>query len=590
MRETERIVRKAYYRVLPVQIISTLVLAVNAFIDNVITGNMLGDEAVAAIGFFGPVAAIIGVSYVVVLGIQILIGNYIGQGSKEQIVSLFSTGIIFLAGFCSLLTVLCLVFHAPLSLILGARGNAAVLLGRYIIGYSFGIPGEVLAGTLMCFLPLNNDARRSYLGLGVMIGTNILLDILFTAFLKLGIFGIGLASSISSLSSFAVMFPGVLNRQKAIYFRPGKTCFSTLPEAVRLGLPSLMFTLGCTAKSYIMNMTLMNSVGTAAVAAMNVQGNLCAFLGAFPQGIGNAYLSLAGIYYSEEDRTSLTSLMRIAMRSGILLSAGVMTALMASSHVLPGLFFANGSEAWLLTSRMLLLFPCFLVLNTVLNLFLKAYQCQDRMTLVNVMSVAESLIMAILAVGSAPLLGADAVWLSFPFGEIICLAIIAISVWLFSGRITFALTDWMKLDRTFGAGAVETFECSVHSMADVVHLSEKIIHFCSGHQIDRRTSYIVGLAIEEMAGNVIQHGFIPGRRHSVDIRIIKKDDLTIRIRDDCPAFDLEHQLSQFQAGDDVTKNVGIRMISAMADLNYQSTAGINTLLIRIRHNPDNVEI
>lgn len=58
-------------------------------------------------------------------------------------------------------------------------------------------------------------------------------------------------------------------------------------------------------------------------------------------------------------------------------------------------------------------------------------------------------------------------------------------------------------------------------------------------------------------------------------------EVIICIRDDCRAFDPRSRLEQFRP-DDVTENIGIRMIAGLADeMNYQCTAGINTLLIRV---------
>ena len=56
-----------------------------------------------------------------------------------------------------------------------------------------------------------------------------------------------------------------------------------------------------------------------------------------------------------------------------------------------------------------------------------------------------------------------------------------------------------------------------------------------------------------------------------------KESLTIRVRDDCRAFDPKKRIEQF-SHDDPTKNVGIRMIAELAEeMKYQNYAGINSL-------------
>lgn len=51
--------------------------------------------------------------------------------------------------------------------------------------------------------------------------------------------------------------------------------------------------------------------------------------------------------------------------------------------------------------------------------------------------------------------------------------------------------------------------------------------------------YFAGLALEEMAGNVVSHGFsADNKKYFIDIRVVHKgDDIILRIRDNCIAFD-----------------------------------------------------
>lgn len=122
-------------------------------------------------------------------------------------------------------------------------------------------------------------------------------------------------------------------------------------------------------------------------------------------------------------------------------------------------------------------------------------------------------------------------------------------------------------------------EFSVRTTEEVLNVSVTIIDFCRYRGIDKKRSMLAGLAVEEMAGNVVEHGFRPGEKHRVDIRLVAKNRLFICVRDDCRAFDPKLRLEQFEP-EDVTKNIGIRMIAGMArQMNYQCPAGINTLQI-----------
>ena len=166
---TSMVVRSAFMRLLPAEMISIVVSAINALVDSMITGHFLGTGAMAAIGLFSPVTTIICLSFVIASGMLML-------------------------------TALLLLFRNGLAAVLGARGETAELLSSYMTGYSFGVIGQVFSSTLMIFLPYNNDMRRCYTGIAVMVLSNAAMDLLFTAVLHLGILGMGLATSISYLA------------------------------------------------------------------------------------------------------------------------------------------------------------------------------------------------------------------------------------------------------------------------------------------------------------------------------------------------------------------------------------------------------
>jgi anti-sigma regulatory factor (Ser/Thr protein kinase) len=93
---------------------------------------------------------------------------------------------------------------------------------------------------------------------------------------------------------------------------------------------------------------------------------------------------------------------------------------------------------------------------------------------------------------------------------------------------------------------------------------------------------IAGLSVEEMAGNIVRHGIRDVHNHMIDIRIsYKNGDVTIRLRDNCRAFDPTNFSSRFHS-DDPTSNIGIRTIMRMAkDVVYLNNIGMNVLLIRL---------
>ena len=100
---------------------------------------------------------------------------------------------------------------------------------------------------------------------------------------------------------------------------------------------------------------------------------------------------------------------------------------------------------------------------------------------------------------------------------------------------------------------------------------------------------LLSLCIEEMGGNIIQHGFSDGKQHYIYLRILaKSDEVILRIRDDCRPFNpLEHYRMTIQDENNPEKNIGIRMVMKLcSNVQYLSTFGTNNLIIHVPDKPD----
>ena len=108
--------------------------------------------------------------------------------------------------------------------------------------------------------------------------------------------------------------------------------------------------------------------------------------------------------------------------------------------------------------------------------------------------------------------------------------------------------------------------------------SEKSLQFCLERGRDRRISNRVAVCIEEMASNVICHGFPQdGREHHLSVRLMhKRGQWILRFRDDCSAFDP----IRYVPGDGEADGLGIRLVLALADdIRYTYSLNLNNLMI-----------
>lgn len=139
----------------------------------------------------------------------------------------------------------------------------------------------------------------------------------------------------------------------------------------------------------------------------------------------------------------------------------------------------------------------------------------------------------------------------------------------------------MFLKPDFGVSDADCLELTITRMDEVTRTAAQVQAFCEAHGTARRTAYFAALSLEEMAGNVVRHGFSADKKaHSVNCRVVyTKKGIMLRIKDDCIPFNPQEWMDMVKP-EDPTSNIGIRMVHRLAqDVSYQNLLGLNVLTI-----------
>ena len=155
-------------------------------------------------------------------------------------------------------------------------------------------------------------------------------------------------------------------------------------------------------------------------------------------------------------------------------------------------------------------------------------QAQAVFSLACVLSVGVgTAMMAVCLVFASPIvrmLGAtgNAAWYAFPVTQLLMLLFYCAVVQIsrrrsgFPGSAGFDLA--LLLPQDFDAGEEDRMDRSIRSMEEVAALSQEVWAFCDAHGCDARRRNLLSLAVEEMAGNVVEHGFTKDQKtHSLDV-------------------------------------------------------------------------
>ena len=572
------LIRKSLIRLMLVNIFVMAATNLCGVIDNLVTSRTLGVEALSALGYFAPVASVTGISYVIILGAVTLSGNLIGSGQAQRVNALFFNCFLAIAVISVVISAACIAFRESISTYLGARGEVHRLLCLYIVGYMPSVVFQALCALLMSLIAFINDIRRTYISTVILLAGNLLADL--TLGHALGIFGIGLASTISSLVAFVVLLRGYMDRGKILRMEIAPIQISVVWKAAVRGSSSLLFTIGLFLKNALMNTALNTYVGAEGIAVASVLGTVCAIAGTVSGGCANAYSALAGLYFGEQDRGSFLTLFRMAVRMGQILCWCMVAAFLALSTSLSGLFFVPDTDVWRMGQRMFLLGFLFLPFNLLLNLLLKSRQAQGKLTLVNLFSLAETALIGLLVLGTIRFAGTDAAWLANTWVDLLCVSVILVIAFIYRKSVSLSAQVLTGLPDDFGASEDEILEFSVSDIGDVSSASEAVVSFC-GDRGTAKKAFYAGLCVEELTRNVIMHGGNLRKRFYLSVRVVARDDIMIRIQDNCREFDPRKRMKMVQQGNDFS-NFGLRIVAGMGrSVDYYNNAGINTTIITL---------
>ena len=314
-------------------------------VDAVIVGNVVGKEALAAVG--GTTGTLINllVGFFIGLasGATVIISQYYGADDPERASKAVHTA-----------AALCLVSGAALTVF-------GMLLSRTLLGF-MSTPADVLTHALPYLrivfagmLPVMiynigtgmlravGDSRRPLLILIAACGTNIALDLVFIAGLRLGTAGAAIATVLSQTFAAALILRNLLTRRDCIRLTPSKLGFSRkqLAKILRIGLPAGFQSVMYSMSNAIIQAAI-NGFSTDVLAGWTAYGKVDGLYWMIVSAFGIAITTFVGQNWGAGERARA----RRAIRECFLMTGAVtlllVVFLLRHGQILLRLFTANG--------------------------------------------------------------------------------------------------------------------------------------------------------------------------------------------------------------------------------------------------------
>ena len=578
------IISELFFKLLPVQVAILAMGSINTIVDGAVAGRFIDSISVGVIGLYYPmINGISGIGAILLGGTAVLMGKYMGRGDIDRTRGVFSLNLTMTLLVGGIIAFVSFFFAGPIAGILGANDELKPALVSYARGYAFGIIPQLLALQVGYFLQLERQSKRNYIGVVIMIISNIIADVVFVAVLNLGILGLAISTSACNILYAVILTSYYYKSNAQLQYRRKDILWKESWPIIKIGFPGALLVICLALRGGFLNRLLLTYGGNDGLSAMASYNMINGIFIAYCLGAAAAVRTLVSIFIGEEDKNSIKRLLKIVFTRGMLVTLIISALIVALSGFFASIFFPDTtSTVYSMTKSLIIVNGCCMPMILVCVVFSNYLQAMEHNLYVNFLSVFDGFFaMIIPSYILAPILGVMGIWFAIPIGIFLTMILTPLYCILTWRRKPRNLDEWLFFKPDFGVAKEDAIDIKLTTVEEVVKVSEKVERFCLAHGTDHKTAYHAALCLEEMAVNVVSHGFTKDNKdHTVDLHVMYKGDKTLlRIKDDCVPFNPQERADQVNP-DDPFKGVGIRMVLKIADdVSYNSLLGLNVLTI-----------
>lgn len=464
---------------------------------------------------------------------------------------------------------------SPVQMLIGAVGTVMAA----------GVLPYMVMTQISSYLIMDNRNRRA-LAAGIAFAlSNVAFNVIFVCVMRMGTAGLALASMLGIWVCLAVEAEYFIRGASSVKFSLRSAEWNECPSMIKIGFPGGAAYIYQLARGYTVNKLILAYAGANGLAAFTAANAFLIVFWAIPVGMLVVSRMMISVSIGEEDRQTLTDVMRVMFGRFLPLQCAVSAVLCLMAVPLTHLFFHDTSDpVFMMTVWGFRLLPLCMPLSVIYLHFSCYYQASGREKFANFLAVLDGVAdVVIVSLILMPIVGMNGVYIANVANGVITVAFIFAFACVMNRRLPRNMEELMVIPDDFGAAPEDRMAVTVRTPSEIAGMAEEIQRFCAERGTDERKAYAAGLAVEEITENIVEHGFAQDSRdHSIDVRVVHRGDgINLLIKDDCIAFDPVAMREIEERHKDEGK-LGLRLVFGMAqDVQYQNILGLNILTIKI---------
>ena len=209
--------------------------------DSIVVGNFAGSNALAAVGSgTALINLLIAFAQGTAVGAGVIIAQYIGAKNKEKLSTAVHTSMAIGIIIGAIITVVGILFSKPLLIWMKTPSEVLDDSVRYLRIFFGGLIFNIIYNMAAGIMNSAGNSKRSLRYLAYASITNIVLDLVFVAWFKMGVTGAAVATDISQFVSsvFAVLYLMRVKEDYRLSLKKIRLDKSTARLIIKIGLPT----------------------------------------------------------------------------------------------------------------------------------------------------------------------------------------------------------------------------------------------------------------------------------------------------------------------------------------------------------------
>ena len=570
MERNDIFLKKEFEKALFPIMFSVLGGTINALIDSVFVSQSIGSDALAAVNMSMPVYLVLCVIGVLFSGgASLLSAQAAGKENMERAGKIYHTAITWYLLFGVFLTVAGACAARPVAYAMSQGSSLSEYVYQYIFITLLGTIPTIFVYLPLDYLQLEGKTRDISIMMGVMVGTDVVLDYLFLFVFSFGVKGAAAASVVSTLLACIYGVFALERGYSNYHFHWKNLGFYESRKIIKLGSPLAVGNLVDAAKLLLLNGVVLKSLGASGAAVWAVLNSLSELSMTISSGVPQTATPMIGLFYPSRSNSAIRILMRLQMFWG--------TILMGSFSVLMVVLYQPIARMFAVKESLLLPLVClavYMMVDLVCSIWIGELRSTNQIMISNILNVFRKFAMPV--VSSFIFYAAGGyLWLFLPTGAVLTL----LGGWFLTGYVEktskkrYPLSRVLLLDDHLERENL-ILDFSIEPDPEAAcDAAERIKDFCEIHQMNGKLLMRLSLAIEELL--VLLAEKTKGLR-SIDLRAFVLPDTTgIQIRYGGQKYNVFD-------GDEEDEDalMGVRMLEKLAeDVTYVYAVGVNTIHI-----------